>query len=142
MSENIPNVGDTSHQEIAELERLLAEKKQALAVEGKVSPEWDIFRETFRETHGESFLPQAFTPPPTSVPPLPPDEVAKHTSALASQKREEQIESLIALAFSKGVAAATAVARHATPWLMDELHDRLADHYYQHLLTSRKLKAL
>ncbi len=142
MPEIIPGGEKTPHQEIAELERLLAEKKQALVTENEPKPERELFRETFREAHAESFSPPSSTPPsqPTSV--LPPDEVAKHASDLAALEREEQLESLIALAFSKGITAAAAVARRATPWLMDELHDRLADRYYQHLLASRQLKAL
>ena len=142
MPEAIPAGEKTPHQEIAELERLLAEKKQALGAESADKPERELFRETFREAHGESFSPQAFTPPSASAPSLPPDDIAKHASALAVQEREEQIESLIAIALSKGIAAAAAVARKATPWLMDELHDRLSDRYYQHLIASRQLKAL
>lgn len=142
MPETIPGGERTPHQEIAELERLLAEKKQALAVEGKAPPERELFSETFRETYGESLSPKTSTLPSASAPSLPPDELAKHASSLATQEREEQMESLIAIALSKGVAAAADVARRATPWLMDELHDRLCDRYYQHLIASRQLKAL
>ncbi|MDP3727757.1 MAG: hypothetical protein Q8R35_03940 [bacterium] len=152
MPETIPGGEQTPHQEIAELERLLAEKKQALADESAARPERELFRETFRETYGEALSPQ--TPPPSTdstsspqansgqTPSLPPDELAKHAAALAAQEREEQLESLIAIAISKGVTAAAGVARRATPWLMDELHDRLCDRYYQHLIASRQLKAL
>lgn len=144
MLETIPGGERTPHQEIAELERLLAEKKQALTAESAAKPEQELFREMFRETYGEALSPQ--TPAPLTslgqAPALPPDEIAKHASALAAQEREEQLESLIAIAISKGVAAAAGVARRATPWLMDELHDRLCDRYYQHLIAARQLKAL
>ncbi len=148
MPEITPGGEKTPHQEIAELERLLAEKKQALTAESAAKPEREIFREAFRETYGESLSPKTTSPAPYPLtgsgqaPSLPPDELAKHASALGAQAREEQMESLVAIALSKGVVAAADVARRATPWLMDELHDRLCDRYYQHLIASRQLKAL
>jgi len=129
------------HQEIAELERMLVEKKQALAQEGRVMEEKEAFREVFRERHGKTLAPQT----PVTVQPQPalkPDELAQQAEALKAKEREEQLEDLIALAFSKGVRAAADLARHATPWLMDELHDRLQDKYYEHLIQAKRLKAL
>ncbi len=142
MPETTPGAEQTPHQEIAELERLLAEKKQALTAENAARPEQELFREAFRETYGESFSPKTSPAPSASAPVLPADELTKHASSLAAQEREEQIGSLIAIAISKGVVAAADVARRATPWLMDELHDRLCDRYYQHLIAARQLKAL
>ena len=133
----------TPHQEIAELERLLEEKRQALAAEGKILEEREAFGETFRERYGEALAPAPPLSPSAAPPPAPPaDELARHAEALGAKERQEQLEHLIALAFSKGIRAAADVARHATPWLMDELHDTLADRYYRQLIESRQLKAL
>ena len=146
MAEQPTGPESTPHQEIAELERILREKRQALAVEGRTAPERETFREAFRETYGEALMPKAPAPSassgPAPPPALAPDETARHTDDLKSQEREEQLEALVAVAFSKGVAAAADLARRATPWFMDELHDRLCDRYYEHLLTARRLKAL
>lgn len=49
---------------------------------------------------------------------------------------------LVEIAFTKGIRAAADVARHATPWLLDQLHDALQDHYYEKLVRAGKLKAL
>lgn len=133
----------TSTDEIAELERLLAEKRQALAAEGKAVEEREAFGEAFRERYGEVLAPAPPLSPSASPSPAPPpDEIARHTEALGAKGRQEQLEHLIALAFSKGVGYAAGVARRATPWLMDELHDTLADRYYRQLIEARQLKAL
>lgn len=133
----------TPTEEIAELERLLAEKRQALAAEGKAIGEREAFGETFRERYGEALAP-APPPSPSAAPPPAPlaEEISRHAEALGAKGRQEQLEHLIALAFSKGVRYAADVARHAAPWLMDELHDTLADRYYRQLVESRQLKAL
>lgn len=129
-------------EEIAALERLLAEKKQNLLTEGKIMPEKEAFREAFRESLGEALSPQTttVTPPPVST--LTPDEVTKHASDVAAKEREEQVAALVEIALTKGIPAAAEIARKATPWLMDALHDELQDHYYDKLLQARKLKAL
>ncbi|MBI2055350.1 MAG: hypothetical protein HYT42_00435 [Candidatus Sungbacteria bacterium] len=137
------NVGQeqTPHQEIAELERLLAEKRKTLELEGQSAEEKEVFKEAFRETYGEVLAPK--TPVVNQPQPvLPAEELDKRAEELKTKEREEQLESLIALAVTKGVTAAAEVARQATPWLMDELHDRLRDKYYEHLIAARKLKAL
>lgn len=132
----------TPHQEIVELERLLAEKRQALEREGDTTPEREreAFREVFRESFGEHLNPQRTLQPLPAT--LAPGELAGHADALKEKAREEQIEHLVGIAFTKGVRAAADVARHATPWLMDELHDRLQDRYYEHLIQARQLKQL
>ena len=131
----------TPHQEIAELEKLLAEKKKALEFEGKPAEEKEVFKEAFRETYGEVLAPKTPIAGQQSAA-LPPDELTRHAEELKTKEREEQLNQLITLAVTKSVAAAAQVARQATPWLMDELHDRLQDKYYEHLIAARKLKAL
>lgn len=131
----------TPHQEIAELEKLLAEKKKALELEGQPAEEKEVFKEAFRETYGEVLAPK--TPIVGQQPAaLAPDELDKHVAELKAKEREEQLNQLIVLAVTKGVAAAAEVVRKAAPWLMDELHDCLQDKYYEHLIAARKLKAL
>ncbi len=129
-------------QEIAELERLLEEKKKALEAEGKKVEEKEAFKETFRETYGGALAPPAVTPaqPPPSAPLK--SFAAKRADDLKSKERERQISDLVAMALTRGIGAAADAARQTTPWLMDELHDRLQDRYYEELIQRKKLKQL
>lgn len=130
--------GETLPEEIRELERLLEEKKRALVERGEEREHKEVFREAFREKYGELFKPpqlkppQPLPPPPSAVisPPRRPSE----EEALRVEEREEQLRVLIELSFSEGVASAVKRARRLTPWLLDELHDRLIDEYYQKLV--------
>lgn len=151
MPEPTPTHEKTTAQEIAELERLLEEKKRVLAAAGREREEKDVFKETFRETYGAAFSPpsaakRALPPQPVSqstpLPTLSADELDKHAEELKTKAREEQLNDMVTLALTRGVKAAAEVARHATPWLMDELHDRLQDKYYEQLIEFKKLKPL
>ncbi|MBI2637302.1 MAG: hypothetical protein HYW88_00240 [Candidatus Sungbacteria bacterium] len=142
MAEINPTNEKSAEEEIKELERLLAEKKQAFEIapqekEGKV-----LFREVMKEyvpasePAGES-APSAQFQPPVVSPPLPPadDEFKK-------KQREGQLQVLIDLSFEKGIIEAVRLAEVMTPWLLDELHDRLVDEYYEKLVQSERLKDL
>ena len=145
MPEPISNREKVSPQEIAALERLLEEKKKALAAEGKAVEEKEAFKETFRDAYGEVLSPTATPAPAVSLPSqvvLPPDELKRREEELKTKEREEQLEDLVTVAMTKGIPEAANLARRATPWLLDELHDRLQDRYYNHLVELRKLKAL
>ncbi|RJQ37190.1 hypothetical protein C4552_01685 [Candidatus Parcubacteria bacterium] len=123
--------------EIAELESLLAQKRASLERAGEAGEEKEAFGETFRERYGEAFAPPpAASPGQTTPPPAPPhDQVA----AVQTAPEDQQVAALVEIALTKGVRAAAEVARHATPWLLDELHDRLQDRYYDELVRARKL---
>lgn len=125
--------------EITELESLLREKRGAAGME--TAPEREEFREAFREKYGESFAPAPT--PSTAVPAVPPSDIAGHQQAVTvAPEDEKKLETLIGIALTKGVRVAADVARSASPWLMDELHDRLQDHYYDRLIQAKQLKAL
>lgn len=128
--------------EIAELESLLREKRGAMGVEQ--TPEREAFREAFHEKYRESFAPAppSSAPTPTPPPPLPQDIAGHHAAVIAAPEDKEKLEALIGIALTKGVRAAAEVARRASPWLMDELHDVLQDQYYDHLIQTKQLKAL
>ena len=132
----------SAEEEIKELERLLAEKKDALG-SGSIEKEpKEIFREVMKEyvsaarPAGEVKPPPA--PQPVPVPPVPPvaDEGAR------KKQREGQLQVLIDLSFEKGIIEAVRLAEVMTPWILDELHDRLTDEYYEKLVQSERLKDL
>ena len=131
------------HREIAELERLLADKKQAFAAEGKSMEDREIFREAYRETFQEATHPSISQPASgTQTAPLTLQELKTHSQQVLTTDQAQQLNTLIEIAFTKGIRAAVDVARHATPWLLDQLHDTLQDQYYEKLLHGGKLKAL
>ena len=128
--------------EIAELESLLREKRAAVGAENAPENEREEFREAFHEKYGESFAPAPPSDTPTPPPPLPQDIAGHHAAVVAAPENKEKLEALIHIALTKGVRTAAEVARRASPWLMDELHDTLQDQYYDRLIQAKQLKAL
>ncbi len=121
--------------EIAELEAKLAAKKQELLRSGIESPEKTVFKQVVREhvTPGEQ--------PSISIPVASPQKTSQ-SSRQATPQEEQQINQLVAHAFTKGLAAAIAEAKKTgDPFFIDLLHDRLADEYYQKLLAAHKVNA-
>ena len=127
----------SAQEEIRELERKLEEKKRALAGEGQpVAPEKEVFREVLRE-HIETVAPAALPPishiPPALAPPVAP------TSASA---QEDELAALVEIALGRTIEEAVKIAQANSPYLMDALHDRLVDQYYEKLIALRKLPQL
>jgi hypothetical protein len=121
------------NKEIAELEAKLAAKKQEMLRSGIESPEKTVFKEVVREhsTPGEQ--------PRVTIPVSKPQTTTQTTRQVTPQE-EQQINLLIAHAFTKGLAAAISEAKKTgDPFFIDLLHDRLADEYYQKLVTARKV---
>ena len=137
-----PGVPEHNHStELAEFERLVAVKREALTREGRPAPEREVFREVFRERYGDVLSSEPAAAP--SVAPQGPGRLALPPADMpADTAREAELEEFVVLAFAKGVAAAAGAAKKSSPWLMDELHDRLVDRYYDRLLEARQLKPL
>ncbi len=137
----------SAEEEILELERKLEEKKRELAESGAASAEEkEVFREVLRE-HVEEARPQAPAEAPSvsapSVTHVLADDLKKKVDEVKKKElREEQVRELIEFALTRTIQDAVKVAERATPWLLDELHDHLADDYYEKLVQLRKLKAL
>lgn len=125
-------------EEIKELERMLEEKKKMLVERGEEREHKAVFREVFREKYGEAFKPSAPSVASHIASQATPDE----EEAKRAKEREEQITALIGIAFQKGIKTAVEAARKNTPWLLDELHDRMIDEYYQKLIQSGQVKEL
>lgn len=137
------NAKESQEKEIQELEQKLAEKKQELLKMDKEHEEKDIFRQVLREhieemrtSTGGSAQAQTYSKPQSAqiIPqPLSDDEI---------KKREEKIRELIELALTKTIRDAVKSAENTSPYLLDELHDRLVDDYYDKLIALRKVKTL
>jgi len=124
-------------EEIKELERLLEEKRRQLTERGEEREPKEAFREAFKEryigkTPEEPLESSSATPPPFL--PHPP------TGDLKAKTREEQLAFLIQISFERGIDAAIRIAKTQTPWILDELHDRLVDEYYEKLVQARKIE--
>lgn len=121
-------------QEIKELEQLLEEKKKALVERGEEKEHKEIFKEVFQERYRQ--IAGAPIPPPavSGVAPIAPVKPPP-----VSKEKEMELQSLIQAAFSDGLVAAVNRAKAASPWLLDELHDRLADEYYEKLVQAGQL---
>ena len=131
--------GETLPEEIRELERLLEEKKRFLAEKGEEREPREVFREVFREKYP---LPPAekIPPPPVGALPKPPSGLTpKRDDDARKKEREEEIAALIEVSFEKGVRSAVDIAKRVSPWLLDELHDRLIDEYYQKLEQTKQI---
>lgn len=141
----------TPEEEIRALEAKLAEKKREHAAAGGARSEMGApeqkEKEMFREVMGEHIA-QIRAPAPAgagAIPPTPPasgaaPSVAPDPAAVA--EREQKLTALVEHALTHTIEAAVARAEKETPYLIDELHDRLADKYYEKLVQLRKLEAL
>lgn len=121
-------------QEIRELESKLEEKKQELRDAGVERHEREVFRDVVRE-HAATAAPRAATAPS-------PRTAARRSQAAGAipPDRERLLNTFVEHAFTKGIGSAVAEARKMQdPYLLDLLHDRLADEYYDKLVAARKV---
>lgn len=140
-------ISQSAEDEIRELEQKLAEKKRVLA-EGGATPreEKEVFREVMREHIGEK-MPSSSLPasPPVSKlsagAPLMPG-IAPIRNAADDVAREAKVAALVERAMTTSIEAAVRAAQAESPYLVDALHDRLADEYYDKLIQLRKLESL
>jgi hypothetical protein len=142
----------TPEDEIKALERKLAEKKRTLGESSPPSPaaesprEKELFREVVREHIVESrtgaSAPAAgvHISPSASAGGVPPAGPVPDASGAAA--REQTVQTLVEYALTHTIEAAVSRAERETPYLIDELHDRLVDHYYEKLVQLRKLDTL
>ncbi|MBU6415187.1 hypothetical protein KGQ34_03025 [Patescibacteria group bacterium] len=126
--------------EIQELSRLLEEKKKALLERGETKEHKEIFQEVFSEKYKEALSPSsgggasgAVSQPSRTKPSDDPQHKIMH---------ERQLQILVDFSMMHGLMGAVAKAGRETPWLLDALHDRLADEYYQKLVQAKEIKAL
>ncbi len=129
MAENI----NAFEQEIKELEAKLEAKKKEMAASGTEAQERHLFKTVLREHTGHE---------PVAPSPLPTPATGSQASGsiAVSPADEQKIDNLISHAFTKGISSAIHEARKMNiPFLVDMLHDRLADEYYQKLLEARKI---
>lgn len=128
--------------EIKQLQERLDAKKRELGTTAHVE-EREVFREIFRERFDE------LTKAIQSASPAPAAPLAQATlrddtgdDTVKDLKKEEMVEHLIYAAFEKGLGPALKEAQSMGDFWVDELHDRLADEYYEKLLEFRRVQQL
>ncbi len=155
----------TPEEEVRFLERMLEEKKRAIAVtppagqkreangqhgNGDDQPhEREIFRDVMRE-HMEAVpallapheLMAPPPPPPLAPPPFVPQALSGGKQTDDDVAREEKLRALVETAMTSSIEKAVEQAARQSPHLMDALHDRLTTVYYDKLLQLRKVAPL
>lgn len=131
------------HQEIADLEKKLEEKKRLAEISGIEAPvEKEIFKEVIREHIAEkkSQSLSAMLPAQAQTQQQQTSSDADRIKEMAEQK---QLEELVNISTIKSPMDAVRIAEHMkNPKLLDDLHDYLADQLYDHLIEIRKLREL
>jgi hypothetical protein len=122
------------NKEILELEARLQAKKQQLVESGiPAMPEKEVFKDVFSEHAQITPTTQAQSAPVSAKP-----QATSTQGTLLTPIQEQAIATLIQTAFDQGIATAIKQAKN-DPFLIDALHDRLIDEYYQKLLDARKI---
>lgn len=125
------------HEEIVELEKRLAEKKQELAGKEVEKHDKEIIKEVIKE---KIEAPKAIKVKPVAASQA---HVIKKAKELKAEPKERQIKLLTDLAFEKGVIHATEIAKQLdSPFILDEFHDTLVDELYNYLVEKGKLKQI
>ncbi|MBI2097265.1 MAG: hypothetical protein HYT40_03950 [Candidatus Sungbacteria bacterium] len=129
----LPARNAAEHIDEAELLRRFEEKKRLFEKAGGRVEAKEIFRGVFRD--------QAKELAPSS-PPSPSLAASPATSAgsRALPGNDQALNDLIGIALARGILPAVRKAEAETPYLIDALHDELADHYYEKLVAAGKLR--
>ena len=122
--------GVSVEQEILDLERQLLEKK---AERGK----------TLEQSIGAEQPKPGSVQTQTQGAPLAQADVKTDAAKISGIEKNQQLQSLVQLAFAKGVAHASEVVKNLdNPYLMDEFHDTLIDEFYKALVEQGKLEEI
>ncbi len=145
----MPELSPTSQQEIAQLERVLAEKKALLEQQqtAGASAEMPHDKEMIREIVKEklALTPGAAAPQQQAVAaqqqPVPQPAPQSHTVAsYASDDLHAKVQELVELAFAKSLNEAIGLAKATqNAALIDAFHDIMVDELYDHLVETGKL---
>ena len=145
----MPELSQNAEQEIAELERTLAEKRAALEEQQKAGemeelphPK-EVLRELIREkiasTPGPAVPPPAVPPPPLAKPKLP--KLPEETPSYELDELRPKVQELVEHAFQKSLDEAIKLAKATeNSALIDGFHDIIVDELYDHLVETGKLE--
>lgn len=152
-TDSMPELSLTSEQEIAQLERMLAEKKDLLGrqqtggVPVEIPHDKEMIREIVKEklavTPGTQLPPQQQTAAAQHQPVPQPAPQAHAVPSYASDDLHAKVQELIELAFSKSLDHAIDLAKATqNAALIDAFHDMMVDELYDHLVETGKLQRI
>ncbi|HRY52624.1 MAG TPA: hypothetical protein P5089_02095 [Candidatus Portnoybacteria bacterium] len=133
-----PSPLNPAESEIAELEKQLAQKRAMLGKEKGESLEKIVGAEKPATSSASS--PSQSQPAAAPVVAVPPKTAADEYKGL---EKNQQLKSLVDLAFQKGINYAADVAKEMdSAYLMDEFHDTLVDKLHKELVEKGKLEEI
>lgn len=134
-----------AEQEIAELERVLEDKRAALGKQKeagqieKIPHEKEILREALREKIAKTAVPVPILQPGTT----PTSSTKTGPSSYLSDALRPKVDELVKVAFAKSLEEAISLAKATgNAALIDAFHDILVDELYSHLLEKGKIGAV
>ena len=138
---DMPEMNSSLEQEIAQLEKQIAEKRAVLGQE-QTGPELPPEKEIFHGIVGEKIqqhIPQ-YQPRQGGVKPKQDDG---RTPSYADPELKDKIQELVNLVFNKSLEQGIKeVSRSNNPALIDAFHDVLVDELYNVLLERKKLEQI
>ena len=133
------NTNERLEAEIKELQERLTAKQKEYGQETHTN-ERELFREIFRERMDELAMSAKTNVSAPAEPSVSTNGAGQN--AVKDIQKEEEVKALLYIAFEKSPEDAIRAAQASgNAYLLDELHDRLADQYYDKLLEFRKIKA-
>ena len=127
---------ESAQEQIKWLQEQLEAKQQELTRAGEQKHERDVLKEVVRDISAEKIFPGD----PSLTVPLSNDDTTQKAQELQEKEHEHIIKELVAMALTKGIFSAIAVAKKLkNPHLLDDFHNALVDHYYDALVQSRKI---
>ena len=128
----MPEAGTGLEHEIAQIERQLEAKKEALREQ---SAELPHDKELLHSVIQEKIAPATPTPAP--------DPSTSSGSSVLPEELHQKVQALVNTAFIKSIDDAVAEAKATNnAALIDAFHDLLVDELYNHLVERGKLKAM
>lgn len=124
-------------EEIRQLEEKLAAKKKEIEERGEIKHEKEVFREVLKE-HIEEIRPGP-ADLTTGGKPAISDSAMQTAQKIKDDEQKSQLEHLLRVALGESLLKAVHIAEALGPYMLDLLHDTLADQYYEKLLAARKI---
>lgn len=129
--------------EIQALQQKLEEKKRVLQKESEnVGNEKDIFREVLKDHVKQAPEDIDIQNKPGIKMPVPAPASSGQANKKDVSEHADVVDALVRIAFRDGILKAVQAARETqSPHVVDALHDKLVDEYYDKLLAARQIES-
>lgn len=124
-------------EEIRQLEEKLAAKKKEIEEKGETKHEKEVFKEVLKE-HIEEIRSGPADLTTGAKPPISPSAM-QTAQKIKDDEQKQQLEQLLQIALGESLIKAVHIAEALGPYMLDLLHDTLADQYYEKLIAARRI---